>query len=144
MTDSLNATRQILLAAIIQIRNFGPVAPLSVTISPYAVTKKLKDNTIRQFDYYKLECENPIFDGKKGKTRYLHLAPRREAPRSSEGERRDESRACWVGFNAPEASNNLYYSSGASWFSMYFRSTDIVTPPHDAMKYDSFQSTFFQ
>jgi hypothetical protein len=58
------------------------------------------------------QCYNELIE--RLATLIERLATRREAPRSTEDERRDESRACRVGFDAPEASNNLCYNVAIS------------------------------
>lgn len=71
--DELNRTRDALLSAISGIRESGMVAQAGVSISPYSVSRPRKDGSSKEFNYFKLECDRPIFDGKNGKTRYLHL-----------------------------------------------------------------------
>lgn len=71
--DELTRTKESLLSAIIGIRDSGLVAPAGVSISPYSVFRPRKDGSSREFRYFKLECDRPIFDGKNGKTKYLHL-----------------------------------------------------------------------
>lgn len=71
--DELNRTRKALLSAISGIRDSGMVAQAGVSISPYSVSRPRKDGSSKEFRYYKLECDRPIFDGKNGKTKYLHL-----------------------------------------------------------------------
>jgi hypothetical protein len=71
--DELTCTKEALLSAIIEIRDSGLVAPAGVSISPYSVSRPRKDGSSKEFHYFKLECDRPIFDGKNGKTKYFHL-----------------------------------------------------------------------
>jgi hypothetical protein len=71
--DELTRTKEALLSTIIEIRDSGLVAPVGVSISPYSVSRPRKDGSSKEFHYFKLECDRPIFDGKNGKTKYLHL-----------------------------------------------------------------------
>ncbi|WP_088891243.1 hypothetical protein [Leptolyngbya ohadii] len=73
MGKELNEARVALAEVEDRIRKSGAVAPTGVTIVPYTVTKKRKDGTTKEFDYYKAQADRPIFEGKKGATRYLHL-----------------------------------------------------------------------
>lgn len=72
MTDG-NPVQSLLSEAENKIRDSGLVAPFGVAIVPYSVTKIAKNGRLKQFAYYKLQSDKPIFESKKGKTRYIHL-----------------------------------------------------------------------
>ncbi|WP_088889801.1 hypothetical protein [Leptolyngbya ohadii] len=73
ITDELSTARSALAEAEDQITALGAVAPTGVSIIPYSVVKTQKDGTTKEFDYYKAQADLPIFEGKGGATRYLHL-----------------------------------------------------------------------